>query len=179
MASLHHDLHTRRIYEVPENSTYTVDVDGYFVYTPLDVETAEKVVTFTNFDLWSRFVDYHFLNEWSTLAYDYSGGAFIETDENGNDRFDPFSLRLINDWEFVPANYPHLLKVDGNVRPQFGTDTFFDKDRLTNFVETEVILAQRSQSIVINGLSQSEIENIASLMAPALASQILQQALNC
>ena len=152
MPELYHDIDKRRIYEVPDDSTYTVDSNGYRLYVPNDLSTASNVIEYTNFDLWSKYVDYHFSQEWTTLVYIKSGGAFVE-EVNNTGIFESFSLRFTNDWLFVPANYPHLTRIIGNVRKQFGTESLFDKDRITEKVETEIQLAESSQTLITSNTS--------------------------
>ena len=94
--TLFFDGDKRRIYEVPEASHFTVDGDGYRVYVPDDIPSSEIKSIVNTTELWSKFVDFHFANEWTTNAFIKKGGAFREVDENGFDVYAAFDIRLIN-----------------------------------------------------------------------------------
>ena len=129
---LHFDGDLRRIYEVPENSSYTLDGSGYRIYVPDDIPSAAAETFVTHTEFWSDWVDFHDINKWSTLAFDKSGGAFAGVDQNGDDVFDEFSLRLINNWEIVPADYPHQFNLLGTIRGDLITGRAFDSARITS-----------------------------------------------
>lgn len=148
MATLAFDGDLRRIYEVPDNSSFTIDGSGYRVYVPDDVPSAASVIRYTTTFLWSRFSDYHFLNNWTTLAFEKTGGAFRFQDELGNDVFATFDLRLINAWEFVPADYPHNTLILGNLFPNIDTQRDFDTDRIISQGVSERIQFADSLQIV-------------------------------
>ncbi len=148
MASLFHDGDLRVIYEVPTDPTFTVDGGGYRIYTP--ASAPEDEVRFTTTDLWSRFVDYRAIEEWSTVAYSRQGGAFRFQDELGNDVFATFDLRCINDWLFVPANYPHKVVIAGNFFPNLtgpNAGSEFDTSRLT--VQGVIPVIERADSLQV------------------------------
>jgi len=128
---LYFDGDLRRIYEVPENSSFTVDGEGYRVYVPDDVGSASTNTVLTTTFLWSRYVDWHSANLWSTRAYRKDGGNFRFNDDLGNPVFNGFDIRLINGWELVPANYPHVWLVFGNLFGDEVTGRDFDTERLT------------------------------------------------
>ena len=128
---LYHDGDLRRIYEVPENSSFVVDGGGYRIYTPDDIPSADTDVIISTTSFWSRFVDFHSANLWSTIAYTKQGGGFRFQNEFGVDVFQTFDLRLQNGWEIVPANYPHRFTVFGNLFGDITTGEDFDTDRIT------------------------------------------------
>lgn len=118
----------RRIYEVPPNSTFTVDGSGYRIYEPINVLTAPSVVDVdVKKDLWSRWVDWYSSALWSIEAFSRSGGTLRPTGE-----YAPadFQLMTSQGWKLVLANYPHETIFYGNLFPE-GTDSLFDNDRLT------------------------------------------------
>lgn len=145
---LYFDGDLRRIYEVPENSSFVVDGEGYRVYTPDDTPSASVNVVMTTTYLWSRYVDWHSLNLWSTKVYRKDGGNFRFTDELGNPVFAGFDIRLINGWELVPANYPHTWLIFGNLFGDEATERDFDTERLTSQgVSPRIRFADSLQSI--------------------------------
>lgn len=127
---LHFDGDKRRIYEVPVNSSFVVDGQGFRIYTPdiLGGATLRSAITTT--DLWSRWVDYHNVNQWAELALDKSGGAFRRFDESGSPIYATFDLRLVNDWAIVPADYKHDFLIVGNLFSNSLSGVDFDTDRL-------------------------------------------------
>jgi len=128
-SGLYFDGDLRRIYEVPQGGSFTTDGDGFRTYWP--GPSPDLIVTISHTDLWSRFVEYRQENEWSSVAFSKSGGAFRFNDSQGTPIFATFDLRLINNWELVPANYPHSWTIDGNVFPnEAGRD--FDTAMLTS-----------------------------------------------
>jgi outer membrane lipoprotein-sorting protein len=128
---LHFDGDTRRIYEVPVNSSFVVDGQGFRIYTPDVLVGANLATSITATDLWSRWVDYHSVNQWAELALDKSGGAFRKFDELGSPIYATFDLRLTNDWAVVPADYKHDFLVVGNIFPNSSSGVDFDTDRIT------------------------------------------------
>lgn len=155
---LHFDGDLRRIYEVPENSSYSVDSDGYRVYVPDNVGTAEQEVIFSTTQLWSRFVDFHNLNKWSTLAFIKQGGGFRFTDQNGVDVYQTFDIRLINGWEVVPADYPHKLLIFGNLFGDQVTGRDFDDSRITSLgVSPRVFFSDSLQTAGIDSYLMTRI----------------------
>jgi len=129
MASLEFDEDLRRIYEVPTDPQNTVDGSGYKIYTSLGLN--ELNVRFTATFCWSRWVDFHNTNKWSTEAFSKSGGALRGQNDLGDDIFATFDLRLTNDWLFVPANYPHNLFLDGNIFPNLLSGEDADYNRVS------------------------------------------------
>ena len=115
----------KRIYEVPAGASYVLN-DGYRVYNggtfsyPLMEVDVKK-------DLWSRWVDWHSLNDWALFAFSRSGGNLRPTGE-----YAPadFSLLTSLGWRIVLANYPHETIFYGNLFPE-GSDSIFDIVRLT------------------------------------------------
>jgi len=155
--SLYFDEDKRRIYEVPDSSSFITDGSGYRIYTPIDIPSAEtKVVINTTF-LWSRFVDFHNSEKWTTLAFSKTGGAFRYNDENGLPIYAAFDLRLINLWQFVPANYDHNFLINGNALEELTLEEFFDTTRITANVSPRINSADSLQTVVIetNALSNS------------------------
>lgn len=115
----------KRIYEVPSGASYILN-DGYRVYNggtfsyPLMEVDVKK-------DMWSRWVDWHSLNDWALFAFSRSGGNLRPTGE-----YAPadFSLLTSLGWRIVLANYPHETIFYGNLFPE-GSDSLFDISRLT------------------------------------------------
>ena len=151
MATLYHDGDLRRVYEVPEDSTFTVDSSGYRRYVPNDIDSAEKRVITPIDTVWSRWVDYHFNHQWSTLAYTKAGGEFRFRDEqSGVDVFQTYDLRLINDWLLVPADYPHVWTIEGNLLANINTGADFDVSRIQSTeVSPRINLSESLQTIRI------------------------------
>ena len=152
MASLFFDGDLQRVYEVPDDSTFTVDGGGYRIYTPND-PLAEPSTAFTAVELWSAWVDYHEANKWALLCFDRSGGEFRETTDVG-DIYSVTEIRFINDWQFVPANYRHILTLEGNILPNATTGYHFDTDRITASPppEVKVLFADRGQFVQLDGV---------------------------
>lgn len=117
----------RRIYEVPPGATYTPDGFGYRIYN--GGTTSPPILSVdVQKDLWSRWVDWHALNDWALPAFSKSGGSQRPTGE-----FSPvdFSLLTSIGWRLVLANYPHETILYGNLFSE-GTDSLFDNTLLTN-----------------------------------------------
>lgn len=154
MANLFFDGDLRRVYEVPDNSSYLVDANGFRIYTPNDIASAKTIVTTTTTELWSRYVDFHNQGKWTTLTFSKSGGAFRDQDENGIDEFAFFDIRLINEWLLVPANYKHDWIIKGNLFKELGLNQDFDTDRITvQGVSPRVRLSDSGSSSIINGFT--------------------------
>lgn len=168
MADLAFDGDLRRIYEVPDLSSFTVDGSGYRIYTPDNINTTDTEIVFTAADLWSRFSDFQFLNNWTTLAFEKTGGAFRFTDVSMNDIFATFDIRLINDWQFVPANYPHNTLILGNLFPNLPENTDFDTSRITSLgVSPRIQFSDSLQVIreqVGSGLSTDEQQRLIKIL---------------
>jgi hypothetical protein len=115
----------RRIYEVPPGSSFVTDSNGYRVYgqgTGTALMTSDVKA-----DLWSRWVDWHALNDWALPAFRADGGGLRPTGENASA---DFVLQTSDGWRIVLANYAHETVLAGNLFPQ-GADSLFDFDRLT------------------------------------------------
>lgn len=121
----------KRIYEVPPHPDYTVDADGYRIYTSTDPVADMLVYTDIKRDIWSRWVDWAFDNQWTLLAFSRSGGAFRGKDEFGNDVYQSVDFTLLTDngWRLVLANYPHEIRLRGNLYSAGGH--LFDHDRIS------------------------------------------------
>jgi hypothetical protein len=179
MTSLLFDGDVRRIYEVPNDSSYTVGSGGIRRYVPNNIGVASKEVRITTTAVWSRFVDYHNINKWSTNAFIKTGGAFRST-INGSDVFATFDIRLTNDWLIVPADYPHKFIIDGNLFPNENTGEDFDTSVITsqgvspriNFADS----LQVSRTIIetgVSGLTDSESQSLREInQALALVREI-------
>jgi hypothetical protein len=116
----------RRIYEVPPGATYATDGGGYRIYDGGPSPYA-LLTTDVKADLWSRWVDWHALNDWALPAFDRSGGSQRPTGEFASV---DFSLRTSDGWRIVLANYPHETVMQGNLFAQ-GSDSLFDFTRLS------------------------------------------------
>jgi len=142
----------RRIYEVPENSSFTVDGSGYRIYTPDDIPSAPETVEMTSLYIWSRYSDFYYLNNWIEKAFDRSGLAFIGVNEFGDSVYSTAYLRLINGWGFVPANYKHQWILNNNIRPNVDTGLDFDTDRITaQGVSPRMVFSDSNQIIIRDG----------------------------
>ena len=151
MATLLYDGDKKRVYEVPVASSFVTDGDGFRIYTPNDIPSAAKDVSFTVFDLWSRWVDYHNAEKWALLALAISGGAFRYT-KDGSDIYALPDLRWANDWLFVPSDYTHNLVIEGNIYPNLATGLDFDVARLTaQGVSPRILFTDRGERSVIAG----------------------------
>ena len=153
MPSLFHDGDRRVIYEVPDPPfSYVVDGAGYRIYTPDDIPSAPTTLGFTTGYLFHRFTDYRQIDEWAWEAYQKSGGAFAGNDELGNPTYDLFSLRVINNWRYVQANYPHRTLITGTLRGDLVTGEITDAARITaDNVVFEVRSAAAGQVIQTGG----------------------------
>ena len=121
----------KKIYEAPLGFSYTLDGDGYRIYTPDDEPTAPTQVQYSTYELWSRYVDYMDAIEWAHLAIAISGGAYRYTDQFGEDKYSLIDLRLLNEWAYVQTNYPHTTFIKGNIFGDANTDVIFDSTRIT------------------------------------------------
>ena len=153
----------RIIYEAPStNFTFTTDVNGYRIYTPIDLQLAPFEVTYDlRADLWSRYVDYMDAIEWATQAFSKSGGASRGTDDQGNETFATADFKSINGWRIVPADYEHSVLILGNFLAdvEYHTVDFpvtyplldmWDPSRLTENVYMNIRGADSFQNYVIN-----------------------------
>lgn len=124
------DGNTKRIYEVPDNSTFIV-VSGYRIYTPIGVGAALVLIDIQR-DLWSRFQDYTVVNPWVEIAFSRTGGAFRRLDASGGSLFQTNDFILLTSigWRIVLANYQHEVVLQGNLRSDDGS-SLFDNSRLT------------------------------------------------
>lgn len=154
--TLFFDGDKRRIYEVPELSDFTLDINGYRIYVPTDTPSAEVQSFVSTTYLWKSFVDFHFANEWSTIAFSKAGGAFRELDENGFEVYAAFDIRLINLWQFVPADYNHTIVIKGNAFEEATLKEFFDVVRLTANVSPRINYADSLQTIIVSDTKISD-----------------------
>lgn len=123
-----------RIYEVPPDSSYTIDANGYRIYTPNNPLTAEAVLYVDiQQDLWSRWIDWHATAGWSLLAFTRSGGASRGFDSLGQEKFQSvdFTLRASVGWRLVLADYHHEIIFTGNLYSD-DNGSIFDHARLTS-----------------------------------------------
>ena len=172
-SSLYFDGNLRRIYEVPELSSFTVDGSGYRSYVPDNINSAEERNFTTSTELWSGFVDYHNQEKWTTNAFAKTGGAFRFVDSNGISIFATFDIRLINSWLLVPANYPHDWTVLGNVFEELGLGQDFDTDRITSLgVSPRVRFADSNQTLIIPGASNITPQTIHDAVWSQSSDQI-------
>lgn len=151
--TIHIDGDKKRIYEVPNLSSFVVDGNGFRIYTPDSL--IGRVNEFVNLsfqvDIWSRFQDWHQLNEWSTIGIGRTGGAsrgIINAVEvfASND----YQILTSADWAFVPADYPHVLEIFGNVLADQANTTIFDTTRITAIgVSQNIRMADSLQVAVI------------------------------
>lgn len=151
MAGLFFDGDLRRIYEVPTNPTLSVDGGGYRIYG--DAGGSEAETRFTATELWSAWVNYHNANKWALLAFEKTGGAYRFDDAQGDPVYATFDLRFINEWAFVPANYPHDGPfIEGNVFPDNVTGLIFDSARITSpGVVPRILYADSLQTLRSDG----------------------------
>lgn len=116
----------RRIYEVPLGASFTVDGAGYRIYDGGSASSAVLTVDVKK-DNWSRWTDWHALNDWALLAFSVSGGSQRPTGEFSSA---DFTLLTASGWRYVLANYPHETVFYGNLFAE-GADSLFDFSRLT------------------------------------------------
>lgn len=121
----------RKIYEAPAGFSHTLDGDGFRIYAPDDEPSAPTQLIYSTYELWSRAVDYLDFADWARLIFSIAGGAYRYTDQFGDEKYSLIDIRLINDWAYVPANYPHSTYIRGNMFPNKATDIDFDTSRLT------------------------------------------------
>ena len=143
----------KRIYEVPDLSSFTVDGSGYRIYAPTTLTGRLDEFVQLNFqkDVWSVFQDWHKNNEWSTIAICRSGGSsrglvgIIEVFASND-----YSILTVDGWKFVPANYAHTLEIFGNILSDVQNISIFDPIRLTSIgVLAYVRMADSLQTVVI------------------------------
>ena len=153
MPSLLFDGNKKVIYEVPVDgaSSFVTDGNGYRIYTPNVIGTAPTLITFTVFDLWSRAVDFLDNNKWAELVFALTGGAFRYTDASGDVYALP-DIRFINDWAYVPANYPHIPLIVGNLYPNIASGIDFDTSRITaQGVSPRIQFSDRGERTILGG----------------------------
>jgi hypothetical protein len=122
----HFDGARRRIYEVPPGASHSTDGNGFRLYDGGPGAPALLSVNVQG-DLWSRWVDWHALNDWALPAFARSGGNLRPTGEYASA---DFSLLTASGWRIVLANYPHETIFYGNLFAE-GADSLFDSSRLT------------------------------------------------
>ena len=119
------------IYEAPTTGfQFFTDVNGYRIYTPIDEPSAPQDLIYTTYELWSRSVDFHLANLWCELIFSIAGGAYRYTDQYLEEKFSLIDLRFLNDWAYVPSNYPHNTYLRGNLFPNEATNIDFDVSRI-------------------------------------------------
>ena len=120
------------IYEAPTvGFSYTLDGDGYRTYTPDDEPSAPLQLQFSTYELWSRYVDYFQAENWIKKCFQLTGGAWRYQDQFLEDKFSLIDLRLLNDWAYVLADYPHTTFIKGNLFANLATNVIFDMTRIT------------------------------------------------
>jgi hypothetical protein len=159
----------KRIYEVPYLSSFIVDGSGFRIYTPDSLVGRVDEFVRLDFqpDIWSEFQRWHKDNEWSTIAIGRTGGA--KTGEfNAIEQFATNNYELLTSigWKFVPADYPHVLEIFGNVQSDEQDVTIFDASRITSIgVSQNVRMADSLQTIVVtsgSGVTSQDISDIAT-----------------
>lgn len=115
----------RVAYEVPPGASFVMS-GQYRVYDGGPAESPILSVDVQR-DLWSRWVDWHALNDWAAPAFARSGGNLRPTGE-----YAPADFTLLTSlgWRLVLADYPHETIFAGNLFPE-GADSLFDNARLT------------------------------------------------
>jgi hypothetical protein len=105
---------------------FTLD-GGYRIY---DGGTSSELLLSTDVkkDLWSRWVDWHALNDWALPAFGRAGGNLRPTGEYASS---DFSLLTSDGWRIIMANYPHETVFNGNLFAE-GSDSLFDISRITS-----------------------------------------------
>lgn len=157
MPTLHFDGDVRRIYEVPDNASFTLN-GAYRVYVPNPIPSSPSI--FTAAEVWSRWVDYHNVNKWSTLAFSKTGGAFRFFNEFNDAVFATFDLRLTNGWQFVPADYQdNKMRIVGNFFENADGEDF-DTERVESTgVSPRIFFADSLQTIRQEGGGSGTIPN--------------------
>lgn len=163
MPTVFFDGDKRRIYEVPDApSSFVVDGSGYRVYTPDDNRDDEFVQADFQQDIWSDFQDWHKANEWSTIAFGRTGGA-----PRGGGQFatNDYSINTSLGWKIVPANYPHIWEIYGNLLSDEGNDIpLFDNSRNTESVCLNLRMADSLLTIETgSGLSTEQDTKLTQL----------------
>jgi hypothetical protein len=123
-----------RIYEVPPDSSFILDGDGYRIYTPDDIPSAPSLLyTDIQTDLWSRWVDWNDTAKWSWRIFNRSGGASRGFDQYGQEKFQSVDFNLLASmgWRFVLSNYPHETRFIGNLYSDSAAE-LFDYARITS-----------------------------------------------
>jgi len=165
---LHFDGDLRRIYEVPDNASYTVDSEGYRLYT------GTGSTNISTSALFSRWTDYHNENKWATLALSKSGGAFRNFVDGGA-VFATIDLRLINGWQLVPSNHAHQFGIIGNLFDDIGLNSTFDSERNTaQGIITSVAFADALQTVQVE--SRVDLTPVLEALAAAMEHDAESQA---
>ena len=123
-----------RIYEVPPDSSFILDGDGYRIYTPDDIPSAPSLLyTDIQTDLWSRWVDWNDTAKWSWRTFNRSGGASRGFDQYGQEKFQSVDFNLLASlgWRFVLSDYPHETRFIGNLYSDSAAE-LFDYARITS-----------------------------------------------
>lgn len=170
--TIYFDGDKKRIYEVPDLSSFIVDGNGYRIYTPdsLVGRVNEFVSLSFQIDIWSRFQDWHIDNEWSTIAIGRTGGASRGV-INSVEVFASNDYQILSSvgWQFVPADYAHVLEIFGNVLSDQGGVTIFDTTRITaSGVSQNVRMADSLQVAIIStgsGVTEQDKADIAAASA--------------
>ena len=158
--TLYFDGVKRRIYEVPPGASYITDVNGYRIYDGGTLNAPLMTIDVKK-DMWSRWIDWHALNDWALLAFSKSGGA---QRPNGSYQTADFTLLTQSGWRFVMANYPHETVFYGNLQSE-GSDTLFDISRLTaqgimpRLVGSDALLTYNTGSS-LNEQDKTDISNM-------------------
>ena len=163
MPTVFFDGDKRCIYEVPDAPfSFTIDGNGYRIYTPDDNRDNEFVTLDFQPDIWSDFQDWHKDNEWSTIAIGREGGAPRGGGEFGTN---DYSILTSIGWKIVTANYPHVLEIFGNVLSDETNVSIFDASRINSTgVFANVRMADSLQVIQVgSGLTTVEHDKLISL----------------
>ncbi len=154
----------RKVYEAPSGFSYTLDGNGYRIYTPDDEPSASTTTTYDfQRDLWSNYVNYMFATSWATRAMLASGG-----DQRPDGSYATADFLIYNAWQIVPADYDHAIIIQGNVSSSTGHPLLdvFDFERLTKRI---VPLLQGADALItyrIEGgsiLTQDEHDKLIAL----------------
>ncbi len=171
------DGNKRKIYEAPSGFSYTVDGNGYRIYTPDDIPSAPLQLIYSTYELWSRSVDFLESAQWARLIFRLAGGAYRYTDQFDEKKYSLIDIRFINDWAYVPANYTHNSYIRGNCFPNEATNIDFDTSRITaDGVSPRIFFSDAGERSVADPEAQA-IAN-ASLVYASFSGSVWLDAIN-
>lgn len=136
-SSVYFDADLKVIYEVPPESSFIIDNNGYRIYIPnyITNENIETIISVQK-DIWSRGQDFWSEgNDWSDFPLLKYGKNFQAFDEENNLLRIQYNyiLKVSEGWKIVLADYQHTCTIVGNIYSDIN-ETMFDNSRLSNIV---------------------------------------------